>query len=548
MSGFVQVVIDNSTDKTVTGQWEFDRDSGGTLICPSGSSFPGTPVAKEWFWRTDESKLYRRNDANDAWNAVSAAAAAHTLGGASHTADTLSNLNTKINDLIATYGAIRDIGVGTDVQRPAAATAGRFWWATDSDKLYYDNGATWDTVAAVAAAHAASHENTGDDEISVAGLSGELADAQPPKAHDLGSAAHGADTLANLNLKVSDATLIDTADSRLSDARAPTAHDLGSAAHGADTLANLNLKVSDATLIDTADARLSDDRDPTAHASSHQSGGGDAIKLDDLSAPDDNTDLDASTSAHGLLLKLGGGTTNFLRADGSWQPPPGGVDTTAIHKATAAEISAMTSKASPVSADVFVIEDSEASYAKKKVLVSNLPGGVDTTAIHKATAAEISAFTEKTAPTEADWLAAEDAAASNAKKKIELGNLCPGNIMDLNEDIQVSESSTADTTWISKCTVTFTPKYTGVYFVQAACILYSSATSAFNWSEAQLLIDSAIHAYMNYFGTVPTMKIAVARIDGVATVETVVELQFRRGGSASTAYIIGAGVSVRRWT
>lgn len=32
-------------------------------------------------------------------------------------------------------------------------------------------------------AHKASHENAGGDEISVAGLSGELADDQPPKAH-----------------------------------------------------------------------------------------------------------------------------------------------------------------------------------------------------------------------------------------------------------------------------------------------------------------------------------------------------------------------------
>ena len=46
-------------------------------------------------------------------------------------------------------------------------------------------------------------------------------------------------------------------------------------------------------------------------------------KLDDLTAPDDNTDLDSTTSQHGLLPKLGGGTTNFLRADGTWAAPPG---------------------------------------------------------------------------------------------------------------------------------------------------------------------------------------------------------------------------------
>ena len=49
-----------------------------------------------------------------------------------------------------------------------------------------------------------------------------------------------------------------------------------------------------------------------------------STKLDDFAAPDDNTDLNATTSAHGLLPKLGGGTTNFLRADGSWAAPSGG--------------------------------------------------------------------------------------------------------------------------------------------------------------------------------------------------------------------------------
>lgn len=63
---------------------------------------------------------------------------------------------------------------------------------------------------------------------------------------------------------------------------------------------------------------------PAAHHTSHESGGSDAIKLDNLAAPDDNTDLDATVTAHGLLKKLGGGTTNFLRADGTWAAPPGG--------------------------------------------------------------------------------------------------------------------------------------------------------------------------------------------------------------------------------
>ena len=58
-----------------------------------------------------------------------------------------------------------------------------------------------------------------------------------------------------------------------------------------------------------------------AHATSHEAGGSDPIQLDDLAAPDDNTDLNASTTAHGLLRKLPGGLTTFLRGDGAFATP-----------------------------------------------------------------------------------------------------------------------------------------------------------------------------------------------------------------------------------
>jgi len=54
------------------------------------------------------------------------------------------------------------------------------------------------------------------------------------------------------------------------------------------------------------------------HAATHQSGGADAIKLDDLAAPDDNTDLAVSTSTHGLTPKAPNETTKFLRGDATW--------------------------------------------------------------------------------------------------------------------------------------------------------------------------------------------------------------------------------------
>lgn len=48
-----------------------------------------------------------------------------------------------------------------------------------------------------------------------------------------------------------------------------------------------------------------------------------ATKLDDLATPDDNTDLNASTSVHGLLKKLDNSATNFMNGQGNWATPAG---------------------------------------------------------------------------------------------------------------------------------------------------------------------------------------------------------------------------------
>jgi len=61
-----------------------------------------------------------------------------------------------------------------------------------------------------------------------------------------------------------------------------------------------------------------------AHHTTHEAGGTDPIQLDNLAGPDDNVDLNASTTAHGLLPKLSGVATTFLNGTGSWSTPPSG--------------------------------------------------------------------------------------------------------------------------------------------------------------------------------------------------------------------------------
>lgn len=69
-------------------------------------------------------------------------------------------------------------------------------------------------------------------------------------------------------------------------------------------------------------------------------------------------------------LKIGDGSTAWTSL-GYF----GGTDGNAIHDNVSAEISAITEKVSPVSADLIIIEDSAASNAKKRVQIGNLPAG-----------------------------------------------------------------------------------------------------------------------------------------------------------------------------
>lgn len=71
------------------------------------------------------------------------------------------------------------------------------------------------------------------------------------------------------------------------------------------------------------------------------------LKLDDLAAPDDNTDLNATIAKHGLLPKGPNDTTKFLRGDITWAVPPAGSVSPFIGNVIYATISANQNNYSP---------------------------------------------------------------------------------------------------------------------------------------------------------------------------------------------------------
>ena len=220
-----------------------------------------------------------------------------------------------------------------DVVGPASATdGGPALFNTATGKLLKDGGA----------AGTAFNKSFGAGSGDVCqGNDARLSDARTPVSHASSHNAGGGDALAidavagtgSLRTLGTAATAACAGnDSRLSDARTPVSHASSHNAGGGDALAidavagtgSLRTLGTAATAACAGnDSRLSDSRTPTAHATSHKSGGGDAVKLDELAAPTDVTTLDATTGAHGLLPKLGGGSTNYLRADGTWAAPPG---------------------------------------------------------------------------------------------------------------------------------------------------------------------------------------------------------------------------------
>ncbi len=180
------------------------------------------------------------------------------------------------NEILQVTGRSSDTLTVTRAQESTTAAshkAGANVQLNITAKAISDLNAAVNSLEVVPPAHNTTHQSGGSDQISLAGLTGEAVTPQPPKAHKSSHQSGGSDQISLTGLTGESATA----------------------------------------------------QPPKAHASNHKLGGSDAIKLDELATPDDNTNLNASISRHGLLSKLPNNSTLFLNGVGSWVNPASGV-------------------------------------------------------------------------------------------------------------------------------------------------------------------------------------------------------------------------------
>lgn len=117
--------------------------------------------------------------------------------------------------------------------------------------------------------------------------------------------------------------------------------------------------------------------------------------------------------------------SNEVFADqiGTWQAEAqagasGGEDVNAVHVNKENEIAGVASKATPTTNDFLLIEDAADSNNKKKITIGDLPATSDVSAVHVNVANEITAITEKTTVSNQDEFIIEDSSSSFVKKSI----------------------------------------------------------------------------------------------------------------------------------
>lgn len=208
------------------------------------------------------------------------------------------------------------------------------------------------------------------------------------------------------------------------------------------------LSSNDATATPTAN------KIPIADASGNLASGWlDAMKLDDLASPDDNTDLNASASKHGLLPKLSNVATEVLSGIGTWisqyfaftkltDVPSAytGLGGKVLKvKSTEDGIEAVTETTGSIAVQEVDGNPNVTGVTRIKVTNGSLTddgsgtvtldfgsASTDGAAIHDDTASEIHAITEKISLADDDEFIIEDSADGYSKKRVKKSNLPSG--------------------------------------------------------------------------------------------------------------------------
>ena len=185
-----------------------------------------------------------------------------------------------------------------------------------------------------------------------------ILEAYMPSSDQKAALAGTSGTPSSINKYVTDA------DSRNTNSRTPTAHDLAGALHNADTITNLNLKLSDGDVLSTKAGEinaLTVKGTPTTS---------DLLLIEDAADSNNKKKITIATlPAAAPAAHLIGGAAHTADTIANIQSK---VSDGSLITSKAAEISTLTEKTTPIGADLVLIEDSAAANAKKKVQISNI--------------------------------------------------------------------------------------------------------------------------------------------------------------------------------
>lgn len=119
-----------------------------TLQSGEGARFPST---YPFHISIDNEILKCTNRSDDTLTVTraqeSTSAAAHSAG-VTVAMNVTAQYFTEIQDAVGALAATQVLEAGLYDDMPAAATVGRLYWTTDGEKLYRDNGASWDLILA----------------------------------------------------------------------------------------------------------------------------------------------------------------------------------------------------------------------------------------------------------------------------------------------------------------------------------------------------------------------------------------------------------------